>query len=483
MTPTVYLLLSKNQLVLPDETVIQCRRQWAGVLLFLLAQQKANYPQVTLAQLQIELLAHGHAEPPSRQHLRLMVKDIEACLSQIPNQPVMLEYGQGKTSTGPWRLLHRAPCVFQRIQSLHDIPQRHLKHQHGLLLNQPDHQATHSPYVHLLKTVNPCALREFLHKLLLSDALAAEGDFDKALEMLEPCFLNPNISPDLRGMLLLRYVSHEKALGHFAQARLHVAELLSQPDSHYIDNGLKGHARFYLERITYDESPATAYQQLWQNPAPPYMFSINLRTAAEWHNLRALLTRRVLLDPKTKSSEHLALHHSAMRHFEAAIYWSLSFKDYERTQAMVGNLAFYLHKTSHLGYTDVHKIYDWYVLFMDYAIHLDVGRNTAWEYIFLAQFWLDHEQEINAKQWQNRLLLERELHPRHENFYLRAIDKLKDCADARQVGIAWINYKRYAQKYLGQHKVVEIKNTIAFLLKTHPLLKRQLKEDGYAAYL
>lgn len=489
MSTTIYLLHSKNQLIV-DNKIIQCKRQWTIFLIHLLANQSKQYPEVNIDNLHTELAKLSHTTHLSRQQISRIISDVEQALNQIPNQPVRLDYLPRKMTVGPWQFTYHTPTCFQVIKSPQDIPTNAFKiaqSQCTFISNQST-TVTASPsgaqQITLLNNIHIGSLHQLLTDLLISDGFAQEGDFLSALETIEPCFKH-DISTDMRSLLLLRCATYDKNIGNYQAARQYIFDLLKQPDKNFNDITLKDHARFFLDRIAYDECPATAYQQLLQNESPPLKFSVNPRISAEWHNLRALLIRRKLLEySEQNSAEQLNLHHSAIRHFEIALYWALSFKDFSHIQSYVGNLAFHLHKTMHLGYADVHTVFNWYNLFMNYTEKLDTGKDSAWEYIFLGEFWLDYEHQLtnhNSK-IDTRLTLDNNLHPKDERFYHYAIQRLNNCADYRQVGIAWINYKRYAQRHLHPSSLKSINTKLKELLKDNQLQK-QLVSDGYESYL
>jgi len=87
----------------------------------------------------------------------------------------------------------------------------------------------------------------------------------------------------------------------------------------------------------------------------------------------------------------------ALRHFQAALYLVLWFRDWDRVQAYVANLAYHLQaclaQHPSLG---VHatQVLNWHRLTMAYEDKLAAGRDSAWEYIFFGKFWLDNHEAL-----------------------------------------------------------------------------------------
>lgn len=478
-------------MTLADGSVICFTQRWEATLLAMLLAQARGKRELPADMLRIELDRRGQTQALNRaQHSRL-IKSLGEGLERIPGRPVQLEYGPRKATVGPWRLGFKAPCEFDVDKSDH---LGHIEANSSKNISSADDEINVESWTWplMLSARDPDALHNLLSACLISDAFAVQGDFHSALETLQPAY-SQTLSGDARLMLTLREALYYKRLGEFAEARALALNVVKADPAHLQDPGLRQCASFLLDRIDYDECPGAAHPRLWEMAnAPSPTLGVDLRTAPEWHNLRALLTRRHLLgmsatDPNSGRNP-LTLHRRALLHLETAIYWALSLKEWEKLQAFVANVAFHLQSVVPLGLSNVRQVFSWYALMMNYAEKLDAGKDSAWEYIFLGKFWLDHERELrhtgqSAGPASDPFFIIQELHPSNESFYLRAIERLRHCGDQRQVAIAWVNYQRFAKLNLGAEKQLDAVKGLSALLLDVPSLRAQMVADGYEAYL
>jgi hypothetical protein len=199
-----------------------------------------------------------------------------------------------------------------------------------------------------------------------------------------------------------------------------------------------------------------------------------------------------IVERKASSSEGEsidALHQQALLHFEIAIYCAWQHQKWERLQAYVANLAFHMQEMIPLGLCNVLQVFSWYELTMLYEDRLNAGQDSAWTFIFLAEFLLDHEAALRAElrkraDGEDSLTIIENLHPAKQEFYLRAIERLRYCGDARQVAIAWICYGRFAQKTMGDAVVQQtVKNKLVELFRENPKVKVGLMKERYEGHL
>ncbi|NMM28291.1 MAG: hypothetical protein HHJ12_13630 [Glaciimonas sp.] len=493
MNNPIRIYPERNGITLPDGSVMRFTQRWEATLLAMLLMQARANRDLQTDMLRIELERRGQTQPLNRTQYSRLIKSLTEGLDRIPGRPVLLEYGPRKATVGPWRLRFKTPCAFEVDKS--DMIGSIEASASASFVGEGD-QSKHIPWPYplMLSVRAPDALHKLLSACLISDAFAAQGNFHSALETLQPIYSQP-LSCDLRVMLNLREALYSKRLGEFTEARAFALKVLKADPAQLQDPTLRQHASFLLDRIDYDESPGTAHIRLWDLAnAPSPTLGADLRTAPDWHNLRALLARRRLLGiatrqiPPGSDPNVQKLHHHALLHLETAIYWALSLKDWEKLQAFVANVAFHLQSVLPLGLSNVRQIFAWYALMMNYAEKLDAGKDSAWEYLFLGEFWLDHEQELRqtsqpACSASDPFYIIQEMHPAYENFYLRAIERIQHCADYRQVAIAQINYLRFIQAHLGPKKKAAAEKALCALLQNVPSLRDQLEAEGYGAYL
>jgi hypothetical protein len=388
----------------------------------------------------------------------------------VPGQPMRIASPPRSATVGPWHVGYQAPVTFSVVG------------------------VASTTWNHPLLMQSPCIdeLHATVTDLLISDAFAVHGDYRSAIEALKPIDSRP-ITVEARCMVWLREAMWQKRLGYFDAARALAQRVVAMPTP--TDPGLHGYANFFLQRIDYDESPASTAGVLWHTvTALPPVLGADWRIQAEWHNLRALVTRRrqLTLQQSADSTETPAvLHALALRHFESAIYLGLWQRDWDRLQAYVANLAFHLQCVygHHFdGAPNVQQVFNWHRLTLAYAAKLDAARDSAWEYIFLGNFWLDHHATLAGIQRVDPLAQEVEgSNPASETFYQQAIDRLRVCGDARQIAIGWTQYLRFAHHHMqGSAQRIALRKAtgeLLTLLTGQPkTIVQELHAEGYAAH-
>jgi hypothetical protein len=473
-----------NCVSFPCGARIHFSRKWAATMLALLLVEAHNNRALTAARLNAELQRLGKTKPLTRAQQSILVETLRSECGAIKNCSFVLE--ADKATVGPWRLRLSKQCHFV-IED--ETPGNQV--QDGLQ-QRSDNWAwpklvPNGAYASLLQVLSVC---------LTSDAFALDGDFVNAVESLQPVFDLP-LSEDGRALLLLRKAVHHKREGEFGEARECVQQILAIPSDAIKDQPLLLHAKTLLDRFDYDESPGTEHERLWSMMAlPPPTFGHDVRAMAEWHNLRGMLARRRLqgiasgLIDAAEGETIQLLHQLALQHLESAAYCALSLRDFSLLQSIVGNTAFHLQNVLLQELSTVTQVFDWYALMVNYAEKLDIGKESAWDYIFLGQFWLDYHQSLessgryrDAYGAYNGISFIGRAHPSEERFYVTAIERLNDCGDMRQVAIARINYTRFAQWNLSETKHANSAMELRRLLNTSPNLRELLRSDGYGPYL
>ncbi|QRM19136.1 hypothetical protein GBK02_06890 [Dechloromonas sp. TW-R-39-2] len=444
-------------------------RRWEATFIALLASPAAARQPLSHETLTGELARRGQNRPLNRSQMQRLLDSLRAYLDTLPGQPLAIEHPPRKATTGPWQLHYRQPLAIVvsaadggRVQA-----------------------ATEPPSPHLLETDCPVTCRQLLEIMMVADGFAAHGKYIEAIESLTPAKVLP-ITPDFRCLVQLRAIRHENLLGNHAEAHRLLVSLLQSPPSPLADPGLLPYARFQLDRIDYDRSPGRHYHRLWTmgEPLAPRL-GVDPLHAGEWHNLRALLARRMLHENAASTGrpdEHgLALHRAALGHLQSALYWMLSQRNWERLQAFAANYAFHLQSVIPYGLATPLETYAWHSLEHAYYDKLDAGKESAWELIFLGQFWLDYETEL-ADATPPTAILDNH-HPGEAAFYLHAIRSVEQIGDARQVALGWINYRRFAARHLEQKESLRAERALSGLLTTHGELRATLEAEGYGPNL
>ena len=463
----------KNQVSFHEGDVFKFTRRWEARLLALLLETSAVSQSLGVAGIQQSLQSHGQQQPLNRTQLKRLFSSLADYLERVPGQPMQVVADPRKNTVGPWRLVFKTAVTF-------------------VIDNAPL-----KSWSHPLLLLAPCidTLHQLVTHLLVGDAFAVHGDYRNAIASLQPTY-GYALTAEGRCLLWLREALWQKRLGHFDIARGLTQRVLATPTP--ADPGLQTHATFFLQRIAYDEAPVGAEHRLWEAVAElPPLLSADWRTQAEWHNLRALLARRRLhaqrkkVPPAAAEDSVELLDRLALRHLESAIYLGAWQRDWDKLQAYVANFAFHLQSVYGMGLPrspTVQQIFGWHRLTLAYGAKLDAAKDSAWEYIFLGGFWLDHHKELTAHNLSDPLAQEIDGHsPANEVFYTHAITQLNKCADTRQIAIGWTLYLRFAKHHLrGQPQrtaLLKATTALAGLLTGQPKgVVVGLQDEGYSVH-
>lgn len=490
--------------VVSVELVHQFSRRWeCQILSMLLAEGQAG-KALTKSALQETLRLKGQAKELNRAQLQRLFDSLNEFLDELPGKSFSLQIALRQMTVGPWKLVFAKPVSFHNAENGNQIDMPSLSWPYPSLL--PLNEASFDNVVGLCFD----SVHHVLSILLTSDAFALNGDFLEALDATQQIHHSP-LTNEARCLVWLREALWQKRLGRFDLARKLASLVISNPPA--LDQGQVTYARFFLQRIDYDESPAKAHIDLWHSASSPEpTLQADWRLMHEWHNLRALMARRRLLELSknanavtevtlevSQKETPASLHTCALNHFQSAIYWALQQRNWDQLQAFSANVAFHLQEMVPLGFATVTQVYKWHGLVLDYADKLNLAQDSAWEYIFFSEFWLNHNKEIVMNSEMDPIAHSIDnFTPSHENFYLKGIEKLQRCADDRQVAIMWILYGRFAADHLKPHidseydatadvkysnAIKSVYDALASLMAKTPSLQTTLQEEGYAAYL
>lgn len=465
-------------------------RRWEALFLGLLLTSWRGGTGVSAPQLFAEAHRRGQRGELNRAQLQRLLHSLRAFLVSLPEGVWDISHPPRKQTVGPWQL-HVSGLVAEDM---------HVEIDDALLEFE-------SSYPALCEDQDTDALAAFLGRLLVADTMAVGGQYLEAIDVGEE-LLNQRMRPEATGMVLMRLCNWHRMRGGFDDARrcARSALALNPPN----DQGIAPLARMALLRIDYDESPATSWESLWFYCSHPSLLEpdnperanarADWRGLADWHNLRALLARRRMLalvegitGSLGPSDQPVALHKAALMHFQAALYMAAWHRDWDRLQAVVANLAYHLQEGLSLAPVleiAVSQVMSWHRLTMAYEDKLGAGRDTAWEYIFFGQFWLDHQQSLGPDDAKDPLAHTLEnTGPDQEAFYIKAVQRLRECGGARQIVIGLTLYLRFVQEHMSgcrdqESAVQRLCQQIKELLhvQSNTLLLNNLHKEGYAKY-
>ena len=462
----------------------QFSRRWECHLLCMLIDEAQRGRAVTNVALQTALQQNGQQNDLNRAQLQRLLNGLNDFFLRLPQLQINLESAPRQHTVGPWKLVYPDGISFINQKNENEkLNKKKRPWAHPRVLVSRSHLSVDKSSTHLKN------LHEILSVLLTSDAFAVNGEYADAIHT--QLTLDSNIfSDEFASVLKLREALWEKRIGNYEKAKQLATVVTQKPLN--IDVGLVANAQFLLSRISYDESPAKAYDALLKNmPTPQPVMSSDLRVLPEWHNLRALLARRRLIEIHTNDGEQaIQLHFEALDHLQSAIYWALQFRDWDRLQAYVANISFHLQSVLPLGLVAVNEVFMWHRLCLTYGDKLSLAQDSGWEFIFLGKFWLDHHAEIAVESAADPLAhTVEDAHPSQAQFYIKAIAKLTTCADARQLGIMWLLYSRYVAEHLARIQTntesvsSEISTALCHLFAKNLQLKQTLAAEGYSSYL
>ncbi len=453
-----------------------------------------------------QITEYGQTKPLNRAQTQRLLDSLNAFFSRLQQCHLSLQTAPRKATVGPWKLISHGVAFITEADETNS--NEALEETWGfpkLLLNTGEggESGTDLSGFNLLSE-----LHEMLLALLNSDAFSVNGEYKDAIET-QSCIYRLHLSPEFADVLKMREALWHKRIGDFDQARSIAREVLNNPKA--LDMGLIAQAQFFLFRIDYDESPGQNHAKLWLSAeAPPPSQQPDIRTLPEWHNLRALLARRRLMaivestqirndalaataivndQTAIETTALLAtkhLHTQALNHMQSAIYWAVQFRDWDRLQAYVANLSFYLQCVQPYGLATVPEVFMWHRLCLNYGDKLYLSQDSGWEYIFFGEFWLDHHVEISDYSAKDPLAhTVNDAHPSQQSFYINAIAKLTVCADARQIAIMWLLYERFVLEHLIHSNpyiksvLTDIRSSLNDLLQKNNGLETRLRNEGY----
>lgn len=494
---------------LSKEAPFQFQRRWECQILSMLLLEGQAGRALNSNTLQQTLRQKGQLKDLNRAQLQRLFNSLNVFLASISGQPLQLKIAPRQATVGPWTLIFSAAVSFYDAEIFAPVNTDQNTYQYPRLL-AIDYSSGDTK-------VEVCvdSLYFLLSQLLSSDAFSLIGNYRESINTLQDIDKS-QLTEEAQALIWIKESTWQKRLGHFKTARLLVKKVLD--NSPKLDPGIANYAQLLLHRIDYDESPAHAHEALWHSASlPQLVLQSDWRSLSEWHNLRALLSRRRLIKlyqsiKQSKNGQNYenitqdetpeSLNQYALNHLQSAIYWALQYRDWDRLQAYICNVAFHLQEMLPFGFVNVNQVFNWHRLILSCTDKLNLAQDSAWEYIFFGEFWLNHHAIIsyNTKSDSVSHLID-DVEPSQEAFYLQGLDKLTACADARQIAIMWVLYGRYATEHLGVQAVCDnyllagimnlqklltlefIKEALTELLQQNSGLRQTLFDEGYAEYL
>ncbi len=310
--------------------------------------------------------------------------------------------------------------------------------------------------------------RMVIWKCFFADAHAWDGSFADVVESLEHDHVWKVATPAARILLHLRLARAHKVLRNFKDAtkHFHLARKLATA-SPLLDAMFSQPIKIHLERLRYNQNPIAAARDveiaLTQHievltdvgDEARTGISINPITLGSACNLRALARRRAIEALPADASVALRdrLVSACLADGLSALFCLLTTLELETTQNIASNIAYNLQRIALRGWlpladatSDTNEVFEWYRPSFAWHYRFQLADNTAWEYIFLGEYWLSKPGEMNMQRrtrqmpgnaalgvdWQGR-------HPSEPEFYEHALNRAEQIDDARQITYAALN--------------------------------------------
>jgi hypothetical protein len=270
--------------------------------------------------------------------------------------------------------------------------------------------------VHLLDDARPSLLHAWLVALATADKFAMAGDHADAAAAFAKLLRDKNLTREGHVLVLLRQARSLKRCGDLAATRGVLRQVMALTDaaragaasqvSSFPDSSARHMAEFMLLRVDYDEAPSRNFahvaDSLYRCEPRPLSMPYGV---AEWHNLAGITFRRIANAARMKdnaaglesggSAEHsTAVEAAATRawsHLCTAIYWALSFRDFDNVQNFMVNMGIHCAAMHNMGLkVGIEDAFAFYDLSLAYASNFACGEDTAWEHVVLGNLWLDY---------------------------------------------------------------------------------------------
>ena len=479
----IKLNVDQNQVRFGDRVHVFNRR-WEGAALELLLDAAKSGAQVTQADFQTHVLRLGQMKPLTRAQLLRIVDNLKQFCLQNEVLGLQLHHAPRQASTGPWSVVLGRVVEWRSKETNPKLAEA---------------KTLSWPYPLLLKSSSPQALARFLQDLVVCEGFAIYGQNLEALEML-PSLDARRLTPECVGLIQLRHIELLRRSGQLEKAKSLASALAHAPSQFPAKTALEPriatHAAFALQRIEYDDDPIAAWPALIDCPAPPKLLMPDPFTMGEWHNLRGIALRRAIIglthDSKGNRQQNGGkealdtLFEQMMLHFESALYMAISHQRWDRLHAYLDNISLCLQELLPFGLCKIEDVVVCYIQALASADKLNSGNDDAWDMIFFGKFWLDHESDLKrlaSTDFHNGALTESAFRPDQKQYWVRLLERIKQGAAPRQLGIALILFGRWATQNRDIQQRDFCQKELDELFAVNPQLRYKLSTEGYVVSL
>lgn len=350
--------------------------------------------------------------------------------------------------------------------------------------------------------------RTIIWKCFFADAHAWDGSFTDMVESLERDHVWKTATPAARILLHLRLARANKTLRNFKEStkHFHQARRLATASA-LLDAMFSQHIQLHLERLRYNQNPIAAAQdveialtqqiEIFTGVADDATkrVAVNPITLGHAYNLRALTRRRAIeaLPADAEAARRDPLVSACIADGLSALFCLLTTLELETTQNIASNIAYNLQRIALRGWLppidtaqDANEVFEWYRLSFAWHYRFHLADNTAWEYIFLGEYWLSNPDAMDAQHrarstqrdgvlgvdWQGRP-------PGEPAFYEHALKRAEQIDDARQITYAALNLYGFGKLRQRPALVRRGRDALTRIARIWPEVITLVRGEGY----
>ncbi len=484
---------------------IEGRHRYEAVFLALLVQQGATSLKsgLTAAKLHHALTSLGQERALNRSQLLRLIDSVESTLSSLNVSRSTISHPARKRSIGPWWWAREASITINVIDGARLV---------AMLQAKPLPPLTFG----FAKSGSLADTRALLWVCFNADAFAWDGAFTDVVDGLSDKEIWSLVTPEFSAQLHMRAARAQKTLRNFSVAAEHIKKTEQLCAKQPLLKALfEGRIAWLRARMRYNESPVenanAVYAEtsaliamltgLEQSNTAGRRPALEANTLALSFNLRALAARRAIeaLPNDTQNAQRMKAITACLDDCFSSLYFALTTLELELTQNIIANIAYILQRIaekgllSELAKDPAEEVFQWYRLAFAWHHRFHLADNTAWEYIFLGEYWLlDPERVRRGKKaiasksaalgsaprhpgqfvWHGH-------HPGEQNFYVHALARALEICDPRQIAYAALNLHRYSEIMdeapLRANAIAALKT----VKKKHPEVLVMMAQEGY----
>lgn len=455
---------------------IQFSRRWECLLIDLLYRSALlpNQVPVDIKTFSVAAAARGQKTPVTRMQMSRLITSIFQGFDSIGQSQWIkrhFKFRQREKTVGPWRWQTDKLALIEPIENSNSNLNR-------LSLSKITPRLTIESQSKQIRT----ALLWFLN----SDALAFDGEYDQALELLEQADLY-GLSDSAIHLLELRRARWLLLSGQLDEAQstlqsgLKSATKLSRPQQVWF----QFHAEILLLKVRYAQNPAANARMieraLTAQPRSAMQPSDPLALAAQ-ANLLSLVQRRRMESLNRTQERQLARKYwyRAMDSLSTALIGNLAGQSYELVQSCSVNMAYLQQTALEMKLTtSIDEVFNWYACAFSWNNKFNLSENSVWEYIMLAEFYLFEPKVQERFQAKESQLHWQGVRPDKPEFYSSALKNARRLGAPDQIILTLLNGYTFESRFGSRKAAKTYANQLTAVCREHPDHLKALILQGY----